>query len=558
MPPGAVLREAGRLIAPFWPLCLIATVVGLASGVATPWLLATINRALHTPEGMGWPLLAQFAALCLLSQCGTALTGALNSVIGQRLIAALRKDIAARILRAPTAMLEHHRTHGVMAILTSDVETLSVFTFNVSGYAIALAITFGSFAYLAVLSPVACLLALVAAGLGVAATLAAKRRWIADYREVRTAQDDLHKQYRAVIDGAKELKLHRPRRLRVFGRLLSGTADRIADRKSRAMSLYWAAEAADATAFFALIGLLLCARGWLGIDGVALSGAVLVLLYVRAPISLIASAVPMLDQARISLDRIAQLTHDFDQSEVAMPLAEGAKGGEPAPCFDAIALSGASYAFPGRVDGSPFVLGPADFEIRPGELVFLVGANGSGKTTFLKLLLGLYVPQAGHVLWNGIPVTAERRDAYRQLFTTIFSDDFLFDDLAYDMPPDDVAPLLVRLGLEGKVGVIGSRFSTTDLSTGQRKRLALVHAFIEDRPVVVTDEWAADQDPAFRRIFYEELLPDLRARGRTLIVVSHDDRYFHVADRIVTLCDGRVVDDRLMRRPVPAEEGAAP
>ncbi|MFG1317519.1 iron chelate uptake ABC transporter family permease subunit [Xanthobacter autotrophicus] len=147
----------------------------------------------------------------------------------------------------------------VMAVLTSDVETLSVFTFNVSGYAIALAVTLGSFAYLALLSPVVCLLAVVAAGFG--------------------------------------------------------AADRIADRKGRTISLYWAAEAADATAFFAMIGILLCARCWLGIDALAL-------LHVREPISLIASALPMLDQARISLDRISRLSHDFDHGEAAMPLAD--------------------------------------------------------------------------------------------------------------------------------------------------------------------------------------------------------------------------------------------
>lgn len=177
------------------------------------------------------------------------------------MIAAHPKGHALGSMPAATGVRARHPLQRlcVMAVLTSDVETLSVFTFNVSGYAIALAVTLGSFAYLALLSPVVCLLAVVAAGFG--------------------------------------------------------AADRIADIKGRTMSLYWAAEAADATAFFAMIGILLCARYWLGINALAL-------LHVREPISLIASALPMLDQARISLDRISRLSHDFDHGEAAMPLAD--------------------------------------------------------------------------------------------------------------------------------------------------------------------------------------------------------------------------------------------
>lgn len=142
---------------------------------------------------------------------------------------------------------------------------------------------------------------------------------------------------------------------------------------------------------------------------------------------------------------------------------------------------------------------------------------------------------------DGTPVTPENRDKYRQLFTTIFSDYYLFDDLAYGALPSEAQLHLQRLGIAHKVRLHGDRFSTTDLSTGQRKPLALVQAYLEDRPVIVTDEWAADQDPEFRRVFYEELLSELKARGRTLIVISHDDRYYHLADRIIALDGGRVV-----------------
>src|SRR6202012_4460441 len=130
---------------------------------------------------------------------------------------------------------------------------------------------------------------------------------------------------------------------------------------------------------------------------------------------------------------------------------------------------------------------------------------------------------------------------------------YLFDDLAYGALPSEAQPHLERLGLANKVKLDGNQFSTTNLSTGQRKRLALAQAYVEDRPVLVTDEWAADQDPEFRRVFYEELLPELKAQGKTLIVISHDDRYFHIADRVLRLADGRIVEDRAMARPAPVE-----
>jgi putative ATP-binding cassette transporter len=184
--------------------------------------------------------------------------------------------------------------------------------------------------------------------------------------------------------------------------------------------------------------------------------------------------------------------------------------------------------------------------IEQGEIIFIVGENGCGKTTLIKLLLGLYAPQQGAIVLNGQAIDAQSRDDYRQLFTTIFADYYLFDDVVQGDRhiPEDANQYLQRLEIAHKVSVRDGRFTTTDLSTGQRKRLALVNAWLEERPVLVFDEWAADQDPTFRRIFYTELLPDLKRLGKTIIVISHDDRYFDLADQLVRMESGRVVTER--------------
>ncbi|OEC94331.1 cyclic peptide export ABC transporter [Rhizobium sp. YK2] len=537
-----LFTTAFRLLRPFWLLVALATAIGIIGGLATAWLLASINSALQQNDDVSLDLIARLAGLCALSVAATAISGTANSVIGQKIIAELRKDISARILRAPIAALEAHRSYRLMSVLTGDVDTISAFTYNFSGYAIALAIIIGSFIYLLSLSPIIFLLSLAALALGAIVNALSQRRWVRNYQAVRASQDELHKQYRAITDGAKELKISLPRRGRVFGMLLSGAADRIADLKSQAMRVSWIADAAGSSIFFIIIGLMLAARKPLGIDSSVLSGAVIVLLYVRGPVAQIASALPVFDQARISFSRIAALSAELDQQEPNIPVTTDQPASTTLSAIRSITLTGITYTFAARGNTMPFTLGPLDLTVHAGEILFIVGANGSGKTTLIKLLLGLYAPQQGKLMLDDEEVTPEGRDGYRQLFSTIFSDYYLFDDLAYGALPQEAEPHLAQLGIGHKVMLKGDRFTTTDLSTGQRKRLALVQALLEHRPVVVTDEWASDQDPEFRRMFYEKLLPNMKRQGKTLIVISHDDRYFHVADRIIRMQDGRIVD----------------
>jgi putative ATP-binding cassette transporter len=174
-----------------------------------------------------------------------------------------------------------------------------------------------------------------------------------------------------------------------------------------------------------------------------------------------------------------------------------------------------------------------------------VGGNGSGKSTLAKLIAGLYAPESGNVRWDGEPLTEQTTDAYRQLFSAVFSDFYLFErilGLQLDNLDERAQQYLEKLQLEHKVQVNEGVLSTLELSQGQRKRLALLTAYLEDRSIYLFDEWASDQDPFFREIFYKQILLELKQRGKTVLVISHDDRYFHLADQLIKLEYGQRVE----------------
>jgi len=175
--------------------------------------------------------------------------------------------------------------------------------------------------------------------------------------------------------------------------------------------------------------------------------------------------------------------------------------------------------------------------------VFIVGGNGSGKSTLAKLITGLYLPEAGEIYLNGQLIGANNREWYRQHFAVVFSDFYLFDRLlGLDRQDLDqqAQQYLRQLQLDHKVTIRDGQLSTTALSQGQRKRLALLTAYLEDRPIYLFDEWASDQDPVFKEMFYTQFLPQLRSQGKTVLVISHDDHYFDQADRIIKLDYGQI------------------
>lgn len=267
--------------------------------------------------------------------------------------------------------------------------------------------------------------------------------------------------------------------------------------------------------------------------------ATIAVLFIAGPVGTLCFVTPMVTQAELALENIATMQASLtDAVETLACETTGTLTKAPLT----IALEDAELSYR-DTEGCPlFTVGPLTAEFHAGQITFITGGNGSGKSTLLRLLTGLIPLDAGRLLTDKIPLATDQMQDYRDTISAIFADFHLSRRIYYINNPDParIRALLERLKMEDKVTVVDGAFSTIDLSTGQRKRLALVVAELEDKPVIVLDEWAADQDPHFRRIFYEQLLPDLKARGKIVICVTHDDRWFSLADRIYQMHEGKI------------------
>jgi putative ATP-binding cassette transporter len=267
-----------------------------------------------------------------------------------------------------------------------------------------------------------------------------------------------------------------------------------------------------------------------------------VILFIFGPISEIVSSIPYISRAAVSIQVVDNLESQLDGFLIAKPI-EGSALPELGEAFESIVCNQVLFSYSTEAGEAPFSIGPLDFTLRAGEVVFIIGGNGSGKSTFLKVLTGLYPHKSGEFTVNGHLLGPLQITAYRNLFSPIFSDYHLFDKLYGVDSVDDAEAeeLIIQMGLSEKTQIIRREISNRKLSTGQRKRLALAVAILEDKPIFLFDEWAADQDPEFRRYFYEKILPELVADGKTVIAATHDDRYFHVANRVLKLEYGKFV-----------------
>lgn len=534
-----------------------AVLAGVLSGLSHTALLALINRVLHErPSRM---LVAAFAALLLLLPLMRIGSTYVLTMLAQRSVQRLRLKLAGDILDTPLSRLEALGHQRLMTALTDDAGAVVAALRMLPAMLADAAIVLGGLVYLGILSLPVFLLFLGCLVVGVVTYRLALTRGAAYQRKVRDEADRLWVDLKGVIDGVKELKVHSPRRAALLSRL-DATGERARKLNLRSVLYFQAAAGWGQMLVFGTIGLVLFAlpRG-ASLDAQALTGYVLVILYLTGPIEGLLNGLPSLNRARIALERLGELGGALEAEAPAPDTPRLAPSAVTGPTVE---LVGAVHRYPNPSGDRPFELGPLDLRVEPGELLFITGGNGAGKTTLAKVLTGLYAPDEGTVLLDGVPVTDATRALYRNQFSIVFSDFYLFDSLLGLDPArlDERAREYLRvLRLEDKVAVEGGRFSTLALSRGQQKRLALLTSWLEDRPVNVFDEWAADQDPGFKEFFYRQLLPEMAAQGKAVVVITHDDRYFDAAHRLVKLDYGRIVPvDPADAAPPPARLAPQP
>ena len=540
-----LLRES-RLLA------FMTVVASLVAGICNTVVLGLISSRLDYGDELPGKVVWTFVGLCALMLLSKLVSEMLLIRFALKLMFKLRMKFSRQILGAPLRQLEALGKHRLLASLTQDIPEVVNALILVPVVCMNLVIVIACMSYLAWLSWKLFLAVLGFIVVGIAGYKLALFFASRFQRLSREQWDGLFKSYRALTEGVKELKIHRPRREAFLSKSLEPSASALRHYMTIANSIFAGASGWAHLLWLGLIGAVVFAAPTFEAFSVQiLITYTVIILFLMGPLEAIIGNLATFSRAGVAINKVESmglsLAHSTEDPGDYRPATES---------WRTLELAGVVHSYGVEGSESSFVLGPLDIAFHPGELVFLTGGNGSGKTTFAKLLTGLYRPESGEIRVDGQPVTDQNRDLYRQNFSVVFSDFYLFDSLLGLQSPEldaKAREFLVQLQLNEKLRITDGALSTTDLSQGQQKRLALLTAYLEDRSVYLFDEWAADQDPVFKSVFYLEILPQLKARGKTILVISHDDKYYHLADRLIRLDYGKLEYDR---RSVSAQEAS--
>ncbi|MCB2376582.1 cyclic peptide export ABC transporter [Hymenobacter sp. BT635] len=457
----------------------------------------------------------------------------------QSLFWSLRKDIIFLVLKSNFQQLSS-RKDLVHTALVRDINMLTNASLNIIQFATAIIIVAACLVYMATVSLP---LFLVSLSVIVLATLLYQfnaRRNNEAFKQARALEDRFMFYFNAILGGFKEIYMDTKKGRRIYDKKIARIADESVVNQETAFVGLLNNQITGQTMFYLLIGaiLLYCGAAW-NIAPTDTVSFLFILLYVLSSVETIMVLLPNLLQAKISSDRIAKLQADLLSEK---PLGELVDLQQALGDFETISARDLTFQYGSAAQGS-FEIGPVNFTISRGEVVFINGGNGSGKTTFVSALLGLLLPASGGVYYNGYLIDEQHSQSYSALFGVVFSDFYLFDEFyGIDQLDEDKLAYYLRLfEIDAKVTVENGRFSTTHLSTGQRKRLALITALLEAKPLLVLDEWAADQDPYFRKKFYTQIVPELKEAGFTIIAITHDDKYYTCADTLYKMEYGKLV-----------------
>jgi putative ATP-binding cassette transporter len=519
-------------------------------GVSNASILAAINAGVQDASSGGkpglWSASLFLVALFLFMKSQQYVTITATAEI-EAIIHKLRLRLMDHIRRSELLELEGIGRARIVAAVTSDTAILTqasnMLCFTVQG---AVLICFVS-VYVAYLSLVAFGLTVVIVGASGVVFHMKNRRLSAQKAESAAWERRLFDRLTDFLDGFKEVRLNSARSADLFDDALE-VSKTAANIKIRTQAETFRMIVTSQISMYILLGAVVFVAPNLSdsLGGSSVAKATTALLFVVGACFGLVQSIPILLNANSAATRIGQL--DAALSSIAPAKSRDIVAPKR---FDKIEMRNMEFRYVDRFSDISFKIGPLDFTLQSGELVFITGGNGSGKSTFLRVLAGIYAPDSGEVMLDGKLITNETRDDYRALMSAIFFDYHLFKRLygISEPEPGEVERLLAQFRLTDKTSVSDGEFRTLDLSGGQRRRLALIVSMLEKRPIYLLDEWTAEQDPEFRRKFYDEFLPEMLQAGATIVVITHDDRYLdelHLPARRIRMDEGRIVEQRLV------------
>lgn len=514
---------------------------GLVGGLSDAGFAAIISAAVRGGDHSRDYFALAFALLCVASVAAGLSSRVLFSVVLRRTYRDLILDLSSNILESDLQSLESSGQPAILTAFTDDLNAISDGILAVPHVCLSGVFVAGCLAYIGFLLPAALVIILVIFAFGALTLFLAQSRARRCFDAARRGMDELHEHVRSLVYGTKELKMHRERRHEFLSSTLRDAVESWSRQNFTANIIYtlfggWTQFLFSAALFVLVLPLPHALRT----SSATVATYTMVLIFMLGGVANFTGRLPVLARSSTAIRNLNRLTISLK----SRPEQREPEPRQPTAYCRSLQLREVTHSYEGQRDA--FSLGPLSLTLHPGETVFITGGNGSGKTTLAKLLVGLYRPSSGEIYLNGRSITDDERPLYRELFSVVFADSYAFKTLLGLERPgidDEANQYLQAYDLSDAVRVKDRVFSTLQLSQGQRKRIALITAYLEDRPAFVFDEWAAEQDPAFKELFYHKLLPGLRARKKMVIVITHDDRYFSSADRIVRLEAGRITVD---------------
>lgn len=520
-------------------VAVAAVIASLISGLLSAAIIFYANQALGREGPVSTWLIWGFFLLGLFAVFSRIGSEGLLMRLLQESLYQMRRHLISSVLKTPLTEVEHLGEAKITATLTSDVNTVSNAIAGLPLFMLNLTIVLACGVFMLNVSPIVAMIGAILVPFGIFAHKAIAKGTHSRFRRSREKEDDLFEKIGELTGGIKELKLSETRRDQFLNQSFEDAAQ--AYKKYKILGLYYFLTTISLMKylFYAYLGIVLFVLPHYGmLEKEAVIPCVFIILYGIGPLSTILHWLPNWSMAQVALNKIEDLGLTLNKLAPQETLQKAPDLLQTIQVVDRFQLDQLTYAHRAVDATKGFMLGPVNLTLQGGTITFLVGGNGSGKTTLAKLITGLYEPKTGHILVNGEPLEPK---LLRELFSVVFSDLMLFAELPIGADVNRAKSLLQDLGLGERVAIANGRFTNTKrLSQGQRKRLALVAALLHDRPIYLFDEWAADQDPAFRERFYTDILPQLKRRGKLVIAISHDDRWFHLADQLVHLDYGQI------------------